>query len=88
MHANQILVGDCVELMGWLPSGSVDMVFADPPYNLQLARRAAPARRQRSTAVDDDWDQFDRLRTPTTPSRATGSQPRAALLQARTARSG
>ena len=33
---SRILVGDCVELMNALPEGSVDMVFADPPYNLQL----------------------------------------------------
>ena len=33
---DSVLVGDCVELMRQLPEGSVDLVFADPPYNLQL----------------------------------------------------
>jgi modification methylase len=31
-----VLVGDCIELMQGLPEGCADMVFADPPYNLQL----------------------------------------------------
>jgi modification methylase len=33
---NTILQGDCVEMMRKIPAGSVDMIFADPPYNLQL----------------------------------------------------
>ncbi len=33
---NQILGGDCIEIMNSLPAGSVDLIFADPPYNLQL----------------------------------------------------
>ncbi|MCI5087080.1 MAG: site-specific DNA-methyltransferase, partial [Rhodovulum sp.] len=33
---NQILAGDCVEVMNSLPENSVDLIFADPPYNLQL----------------------------------------------------
>ena len=33
---NQILAGDCIEVMNALPAGSVDLIFADPPYNLQL----------------------------------------------------
>ncbi len=33
---NQILAGDCIEVMNSLPAGSVDLIFADPPYNLQL----------------------------------------------------
>ncbi|MFN4130395.1 MAG: site-specific DNA-methyltransferase, partial [Paracoccaceae bacterium] len=33
---NQILAGDCIDLMNSLPAGSVDLIFADPPYNLQL----------------------------------------------------
>ena len=35
-NLDRVLVGDCIELMHGLPEGSVDMVFADPPYNLQL----------------------------------------------------
>ena len=33
---NQILGGDCIEILNSLPAGSVDLIFADPPYNLQL----------------------------------------------------
>ena len=33
---NQILDGDCIERMNALPAGSIDLIFADPPYNLQL----------------------------------------------------
>ena len=59
LHQNRILVGDCVAVMNGLPAGSVDMVFADPPYNLQLGRRPAAARQQsRVDGVDDDWDKF------------------------------
>jgi len=56
---NRILVGDCVELMNSLPEGSVDMVFADPPYNLQLGGELHRPNNSRVDGVDDDWDQFD-----------------------------
>ena len=36
LRGDEVLVGDCVELMARLPDDSVDLVFADPPYNLQL----------------------------------------------------
>ena len=62
MQANQILVGDCVELMGWLPSGSVDMVFADPPYNLQLAGELNRPNNTRVNGCDAAWDKFDDFR--------------------------
>ena len=41
---DQVIVGDCVAALEALPPESVDLVFADPPYNLQLERRADPAR--------------------------------------------
>jgi modification methylase len=59
MKRNQILVGDCVELMGWLPSGSVDMLFADPPYNLQLAGELHRPNNSRVDGVEAAWDKFD-----------------------------
>ena len=59
MKPNQVLVGDCVELMGWLPSGSVDMVFADPPYNLQLAGELHRPNHSRVDGVEAEWDKFD-----------------------------
>lgn len=56
---NQILLGDCVEVMQSLPAGSVDLVFADPPYNLQLNRTLWRPDLSRVEAVTDGWDQFE-----------------------------
>ncbi len=55
---NQILAGDCVEVMNSLPAGSVDLIFADPPYNLQLKGELHRPDNSRVDAVDDHWDQF------------------------------
>jgi modification methylase len=55
---DRVLVGDCVELMKKLPAGSVDMVFADPPYNLQLGGELLRPDNSRVDAVDDEWDKF------------------------------
>ena len=54
----QILQGDCIELMNGLPEASVDMVFADPPYNLQLQGDLVRPNNSKVNAVDDHWDQF------------------------------
>ncbi|MFZ0421687.1 MAG: site-specific DNA-methyltransferase [Xanthobacteraceae bacterium] len=54
----RIVVGDCVAEMAKLPAGSVDLVFADPPYNLQLAGDLTRPDDSRVDAVDDDWDKF------------------------------
>ncbi|MGY9002784.1 MAG: DNA-methyltransferase, partial [Rhodospirillales bacterium] len=59
MKQNQILVGNCIELMRDLPSESVDMVFADPPYNLQLEGTLLRPNNSQVDGVDDDWDRFD-----------------------------
>jgi modification methylase len=53
-----ILIGDCVAEMAKLPAASVDLVFADPPYNLQLQGDLKRPDDSRVDAVDDDWDQF------------------------------
>src|SRR5229473_1464566 len=53
-----ILVGDCVAAMAKLPAESVDLVFADPPYNLQLQGDLKRPDDSRVDAVDDDWDKF------------------------------
>ena len=56
---NTILTGDCVALMNSLPAGSVDMVFADPPYNLQLGGELLrPNNNSKVAGVDDDWDRI------------------------------
>ncbi len=54
----RILVGDCVAQMAKLPAASVDLVFADPPYNLQLQSDLKRPDDSRVDAVDDDWDKF------------------------------
>jgi len=57
--ADRILIGDCVDEMNALPEGSVDMVFADPPYNLQLEGDLHRPNNSKVDGVDHDWDQFD-----------------------------
>ncbi len=56
---NQILSGDCIKVMNGLPAGSIDLIFADPPYNLQLRGDLHRPDNSRVDAVDDAWDQFD-----------------------------
>ena len=56
-----ILQGDCISEMARLPDKSVDMIFADPPYNLQLGGDLFRPEGSRVDAVDDDWDKFDSL---------------------------
>ena len=56
---NQILAGDCIEIMNGLPASSVDLIFADPPYNLQLKGELHRPDNSQVDAVDDYWDQFD-----------------------------
>ncbi|MFB9222866.1 site-specific DNA-methyltransferase [Paracoccus cavernae] len=55
---NQILAGDCIEVMNSLPESSVDLIFADPPYNLQLKGDLHRPDNSKVDAVDDHWDQF------------------------------
>ncbi|MDP9195636.1 MAG: site-specific DNA-methyltransferase, partial [Pseudomonadota bacterium] len=54
----RILAGDCISLMEKMPAGSVDMIFADPPYNLQLGGELHRPDHSLVDAVDDDWDRF------------------------------
>ncbi|MBL4666531.1 MAG: site-specific DNA-methyltransferase, partial [Sneathiella sp.] len=56
---NKILQGDCIELMNSLPEKSVDMICADPPYNMQLSGDLRRPDGSRVDAVDDHWDQFE-----------------------------
>jgi modification methylase len=60
---DSILQGDCIAEMARLPEKSVDMIFADPPYNLQLGGDLFRPEGGRVDAVDDDWDKFDSLAT-------------------------
>ncbi len=56
---NQILQGDCIEILKSLPENSVDLIFADPPYNLQLRKELYRPNMTRVDAVDDGWDKFE-----------------------------
>jgi modification methylase len=58
---DSILQGDCIAEMARLPDKSVDMIFADPPYNLQLGGDLFRPEGGRVDAVDNDWDKFDSL---------------------------
>lgn len=55
---NQILQGDCIQILKSLPEKSVDLIFADPPYNLQLQQELLRPNRTVVDAVDDEWDKF------------------------------
>ncbi len=55
---DQVLEGDCVQVLQGLPDASVDLIFADPPYNLQLRQDLWRPNQTRVDGVDDAWDQF------------------------------
>jgi modification methylase len=55
---NTIMAGDCIALMNSLPEASVDLIFADPPYNLQLGGDLHRPDHSKVDAVDDSWDKF------------------------------
>ena len=55
---DRLIEGDCIAAMAALPAASVDLVFADPPYNLQLRGELHRPDNSRVDAVDDAWDQF------------------------------
>lgn len=56
-----ILQGNCIEVLATLPEKSVDLIFADPPYNLQLQNDLLRPNQTRVDAVDDAWDKFSTL---------------------------
>ena len=58
---DSIIVGDCVKSLKSLPEKSVDLIFADPPYNLQLGGDLHRPNNSKVDAVDNDWDQFESL---------------------------
>ena len=59
---NQILPGDCIEVLSTLPENSVDCIFADPPYNLQLRNDLYRPNMSMVDAVKDGWDQFENFK--------------------------
>src|SRR6201994_1767874 len=58
LKLDQIIEGDCVERMRALPEGCADLIFADPPYNLQLQGELHRPDQSKVSAVNDNWDQF------------------------------
>lgn len=58
----QIIIGDCIEEMKALPEKSVDLIFADPPYNLQLGGDLHRPNNSKVDAVDNEWDKFDSIK--------------------------
>jgi modification methylase len=61
-YLDRVLPGDCLELLRELPERSVDLVFADPPYNLQLSGELRRPNDSIVDAVDDPWDRFTSFR--------------------------
>jgi modification methylase len=57
--ADRVIVGDCIEAMNALPQGCADIVFADPPYNLQLAGDLRRPEGGKVASVSEDWDLFE-----------------------------
>ena len=80
---NQILLGDCVEVMNALPPKSVDLVFADPPYNMQLGGDLWRPNMTKVDAVTDPWDKFKSFAEYDTFTRAWLSAARRVLKDSR-----
>jgi len=60
---DSVLAGDCIQVMQGLPAASVDLIFADPPYNLQLKADLHRPDNSKVDAVDDAWDRFASFET-------------------------
>lgn len=60
---NKIIKGDSIEILQQLPENSIDLIFADPPYNLQLQQDLWRPNHTHVDGVDDEWDQFDSFDT-------------------------
>ena len=74
-----VLAGDCIEVMRTLPAASVDLIFADPPYNLQLKGELHRPDNSRVDAVDESWDRFASFATYDAFSRAWLAEARRLL---------
>ncbi|NMB66467.1 site-specific DNA-methyltransferase [Candidatus Woesearchaeota archaeon] len=56
---NKIVRGDCIQVLKEIPDNSVDLIFADPPYNLQLRGELWRPNQTKVDAVNDEWDKFN-----------------------------
>ncbi len=59
MLINKIIQGDCVKVLKKFPENCIDLIFADPPYNLQLSKELLRPDYSTVNAVNDHWDKFD-----------------------------
>src|SRR5436190_22674670 len=80
--ADAILEGDCLVEMARLPADSVDLVFADPPYNLQLSGELHRPDNSRVDGVEEDWDRIGGFAEYDTFTRAWLSECRRVLKPA------
>ena len=60
-YKNRVLIGDCIEQMNKLPEESIDLVFADPPYNLQLNKDLSRPDQTKVNGVSESWDKFESI---------------------------
>jgi DNA modification methylase len=58
MTVNSIIQGDCVEELKKFPDNSIDLIFADPPYNMQLKNTLYRPNNTKVDGIDDEWDKF------------------------------
>jgi len=58
MELNAIIQGDCVEVLKNFSDNSIDLIFADPPYNMQLENALYRPNNTKVDGVDDEWDKF------------------------------
>ena len=60
---NKIINGDSLKELKKIPNETFDLIFADPPYNLQLRNKLIRPDRSKVSAVNDKWDQFESFKT-------------------------
>ena len=58
MKMNTIICGDCIDELKKIPENSIDLIFADPPYNMQLKNALYRPNNTKVDGVDDEWDKF------------------------------
>ena len=64
VKANQILIGECIDELHKMPHACIDLIFADPPYNLQLENELLRPNNSRVDGVDQNWDKFSDISSP------------------------
>ena len=62
-YKNKIINGDCIKELKKIPNETFDLIFADPPYNLQLRNQLIRPDRSKVSAVNDKWDQFENFKS-------------------------